>query len=154
MDRKSFVEEFRAALRNGSDFAFSEESSLELCLTSALCKISFHFEKYDDGRVVYISEPDVRRKHMMHVLLLRYIRGARDAAGAPGSPERLAAIFDVYFGDILGGDFSVRAEYERLKTPFFALFLQAKRLPESDPIRKKLENFDISWLEDFQKRER
>jgi hypothetical protein len=153
MNRQSIVRRFQTVLTGGADFALAKHSDCNFDLKSQKCTITFVFEKHEIQYSIYVSEPSAPQKDRMKLLLLRYIRGAKEATGESGSPEYYADIFNRYFQDIISGDFSVREEYERLKEPFFTLLVQAKRLPESDPVRKKVENYDISWLDDFQKRQ-
>ena len=87
-----------------------------------------------------------------NLIILRDIRGARDVLPDAGSPENQAEIFNKYFGDILTGDFSLLKEQERLGKEVSLYLAKALSLDDDDPIKIKVRNYDISWLEDYKKR--
>jgi hypothetical protein len=53
---------------------------------------------------------------------------------------------------LLNGDFSIAEAYHRVKDRFFTALIETNILPESDPVKVKQRNFDISWLDDWESR--
>jgi hypothetical protein len=151
---RSFVRKVRRALDSRKKFRIRKISSREFELASSVSRIRFVFERYDEGQVIiFVATPDPADRGM-HLLLLRHLVGARDVLKNATRPQKIAAILNKYFADLLGGDFSIRSRYEAVGSQFFSLLMEANRLPENDPIRVKVRNFDISWMDDFEARKR
>ena len=151
--RESYVREFWHALDARETFEFKTVDKLAFELLSSTSRIRFVWERYvENQKITYIATPDPEDRGM-HYLLLRHLVGARDVLSDIRSPKNQAAVCNRYFGNLLSGDFSVRCRYEEVKDRFFTLLMELHKLPESDPIRVKAREFDISWMHDLRARE-
>jgi len=151
--QRSFVRKVLRSLRARRDFKLKKISTGEFDLASSVSRIRFIFERHGGGLLIYVATPDPADRGM-HMLLLRHLVGAREVRRFGTRPQKLAAILNKYFSELLNGDFSIRARYDEVGLNFFSLLMEANRLPDRDPIRVKIKNFDISWMEDFAARNR
>jgi hypothetical protein len=152
VDRGLYISKFRAHLLHADDFLTKKESEYEWRVESKDCRISFIFERFDeDCFVILVSNPKSNAPGA-NFFVLRYIRAARDLLPDAGSPENQAEVFNTYFGDILRGDFSILKEQERRGKEYYSYLRQALSLDDNDPIKNKIKNFDITWLDDLMAR--
>ncbi len=152
MDRDLYINRFKARLLGGDTFSIKKQNEFEWRVESKDCRIAFVFERYDgDCFMILVSSPESSAPGA-NLIILRDIRGARDVLPDAGSPENQAEIFNKYFGDILTGDFSLLKEQERLGKEVSLYLAKALSLDDDDPIKIKVRNYDISWLEDYKKR--
>ena len=157
---RSFVERFKSHLQGGERFALAEIHPAKIRLSSQSSAITFVFERYakedgDGGCIAFISRPD-ELSDGMHVLVLRYILGIGDAPNPEwGVAENTAELFNRHFQQILDGDFSIQEKYSRAeRRNFFVMLMRVQALPDHDPIKIKAKNFDITWMDDLERRSR
>ena len=149
MDQAHFVDTLKDSLRNqGFQFESTKTHDQKWSLCSPVCEIHILFERFEDGFNIEVCEPD-SQQDPMSILLLRFLANAdaTDIEYDDESPEFYGVLFSRYFSDLLNGTFSIRSRYEDAKDAFFDLLFDAQSLPEDDVIKKKISNFDISWME-------
>ena len=147
------LEKFRARLLNAGQFSIKRSSEFAWSVESDVCKIAFVLERFGEGNYnILVSDPRTDRPSASF-FALRFVRGAHDVLPDAGSPENLAEIFNRYFPDVLAGDVSVFSEVEKLGKVFWVLWMEAMNLDDDDPIKIKMNAWDISWLADFKARQ-
>lgn len=150
MNKLEIVTKFREGLNSTDEFKVVEVSELVWKISSQNCVLTFLFERNADVFNISVEEPNLSQETKpMAMLLLRFLRGAADIDMKGNSPVFFADLMNSHFPDLLEGDFSLREEYERVFDRFYAEILSALFLKEDNPIRIKVENFDISWLDDI-----
>lgn len=151
MDNDLVIARFKARLLNGDSFFVNNIDQWESWVETNKCRIKFMFDRYGGGGcMIMVSDPNDNNEDASFIYL-RYIRGARDVFPDIGSPENTAEIFNKYFSDVLGGDFSILKEYYNLAKDFPDLLMDALCLDDDDPIKVKTDNWDISFLDDLRK---
>ncbi len=151
MNRDSYISRFKARLLGGDTFSIKKQNEFQWCVESKDCKISFIFERYDEDCFVLLVSNPKSNASGENLILLRHMRGARDVLPDAGSPENLAEIFNKYLSDILAGDLFLLIEAGKIGKEFYLLLMKALSLKDDDPIKIKVRNYDISWLEDYKK---
>ncbi|WP_431262437.1 hypothetical protein ACQ859_20125 [Roseateles chitinivorans] len=152
MQAQEFRKRFHAALPDNEIFRDRKISDEHWVIESQKCCISFLYERYEPEGSAVILVSRFAESQGMSIFLLRHMRGAADVLPDGDSPENLALVFGRYFMDLLAGDFSIRDECERLSNRFFALSFEVDRLPESDPVRRMYDTYDIGWMDALEKR--
>lgn len=151
MNEDLIAARFRARLIGGESFLVKEIDKWERWVESDKCRIKFMFDRYDAaGCMIMVSDPNSSEADASFIYL-RYIRGARDVLTDIGSPENTAEVFNKYFADVLRGDFSILEECKKLGNDFSNLLMEALCLDDSDPIKVKADNWDISFRDDLKR---
>ena len=154
------VSEFKAELRSGSKFRLNEISQGKIALRSRRSDILFLFERYDPSEyVLFILPPgnpkmELTRKPKaeLHIYLLRQLLGAKDVLIDANRTKALAAVFNKYFQEIIDGDFSISKVYFEVERKFFSYLMEINSLDHDDPIKIKLRDYNITWMDDWEKR--
>jgi hypothetical protein len=153
MTRNVRVERFRARLLHGASFAIQKKSDVEWNVESDRCRIGFLFERFgEESYNLLVSDPR-RDRPGASFLALRFIRAARDVLPERDSPENLAEVFNTSFADVLGGDFSILAQYDKLGKVFWVALMDAIALDDADPIKVKLAAWDGAWFDEWKARQ-
>ena len=96
MNKRRFVERFKAALNGGDTFAIRSDGGLKFVLVSDVCQIIFSFERFGSGFTILLSQPNSPAKEYMSFFLLRFLLGAKGDT-SENSPESFSEIFNKYF---------------------------------------------------------
>jgi hypothetical protein len=147
--RRALIENFRSHLVKSRDFTISKSDPT--VLSNGKCAFQFFFERRSGSKyVLFVSEPHNLRNPMSFVIL-RHVVGAK-SLGDADTPIGLAKIVNRYFPMLLDGDFSIRRRYAELENRILDGFQASQRLSSDDPIRRKMKDCDLSWLDDIETR--
>jgi hypothetical protein len=154
MDKQEYINRFKLRLNQSERFSVFRRTEGHWEVESENCRISFFYDRREPDAheyVLLISNPRTNERPMS-LVLLRFFRGAHDILSDASSPENEAEILNKYFDDLLGGDFSIQDEYEKVRDDFFILLGDVLKMSEDDPIKTKWRNLDISWIRDMKQR--
>lgn len=150
MSKQEIVNRFHRALDNFDQFEVSEVNTHVWNIESDVCVITFLFEPFGEEFNIELKEKNIEgSSNPLNFLLLRFLRGAYHPDREEDSPEYYASLLNEFYADLLAGDFSIRKIYDKYDPQFFIKLIDLNSLAPDDPIRKKADNFDISWIEDL-----
>ena len=152
MNKENFVERLYSHLQGSERFEVLKTNDLAWEVESDRCRISVIFDRHEESDPVVTVSPAADGAPKMSLFLLRHLRRVGKEFSATNSPEAIARILNLYFTDLLSGDFSIQSEYNAVSKRFFMLGFEVDMLPDTDPIKKKYLNFDIGWLTDLLRR--
>jgi hypothetical protein len=143
----SVAQQVKAALANGADFHLGG-TDFSKVLTSSACEIAFDFDVHGPASFsILLRKPG--QTEGLFFYMLRHMRHAIDPSVQAETPAYYGRLLNEYFSDLLAGDFSISAEYQRLEPEFYDKLLRIPDLPPSHPAAIKCKNFDISWMQEL-----
>jgi hypothetical protein len=153
MSRDEIVDEIRNRLRGANRFKISREGRGFYTIGSDRCNVLIYFERFGSDFNVLLSDPRHPDMPGMALYLLRFLTAASEGKGKRSDGEFIADLINKYMSNILDGDFSIQKQYYAIEDAFYSLIMDARKLPLRDPVRKKIEEFDISWIDEYIRRE-